>query len=393
MMKITICGGGNAAHVAAGLASARQQAEVNVYLPFAEEEQKWQKGISEQGGITVRFSNGEVTGRPARISSDPAQVIPGSELVLLALPAFAHAQVLKDLAPYIQPGAALGAMPARGGFDWSVKSCLGKKFHSLAFFGLQTLPWACRIDQYGQSVQVKGTKDLVEIAAAPSEQAAGLAVTLEEIFGLSLQPVNCFLCLTLANTGQLLHPGLMYGLFHGWQGDPYPNAPLFYQGVSPESAAVLEQMSGEVILLREALTAELPCLDFSVVRPLLDWLYLSYNGSIANPASLQSSLATNSSYAGLTAPMLETEAGLLPDFKARYLSEDVPYGLMVTRGLAELAGVQTPVMDEVITWSQERLGLEFLKDGKLRGKDLRATRAPQRYGINTLDILTKNRQA
>ena len=33
--------------------------------------------------------------------------------------------------------------------------------------------------------------------------------------------------------------------------------------------------------------------------------------------------------------------GFMPNFRYRYFSEDIPVGLMVTRGVAELAGVPT----------------------------------------------------
>lgn len=75
----------------------------------------------------------------------------------------------------------------------------------------------------------------------------------------------------------------------------------------------------------------------------------------------------------------------MPDFQARYLSEDVPYGLVVTRGYAELLGVPTPMMDQVITWAQEKLGKEYLVNGKLSGADIHNTRAPQRYGAKTIE--------
>jgi hypothetical protein len=392
-MKITICGGGNAAHAAAGLLGAQPGVEVSVYVPFAEEEEQWKAGLSRQGGIRVQLPDREVLGCPQQVSSDPARVIPGSDYILLALPAFAHDQILKDIAPYIKPGAVLGAMPARGGFDWSAKSSLRGKSSQITLFGLQTLPWACRIERYGESVRVMGTKEQVEIAARPAGNAGEIAAQLGNLLGLVLQPVDCFFCLTLANTGQLLHPGLMYGLFHSWQGEPLKQAPLFYQGVNEESAAVLEALSSEVMAVRAKIEQTHPCLDLAFVRPLKEWLKISYNGNIADPETLQSSLATNRSYAGLTAPVRETPSGLAPDFTSRYLSEDVPYGLVVTRGIAGLAGVPTPMTDRVIEWSQEKLGVEYLKDGELRGKDLRGTRAPQRYGIKSLEQLINFRQA
>ena len=66
-------------------------------------------------------------------------------------------------------------------------------------------------------------------------------------------------------------------------------------------------------------------------------------------------------------------------------------GLVVTRGIAELAGVPTPHMDDVIYWCQKMIGKEYLSlDGKVNGKDLLSTRAPQRYGYNDLESFMKN---
>ena len=38
---------------------------------------------------------------------------------------------------------------------------------------------------------------------------------LRPLFDVDLRPVSSFLTLTLANTGQLIHPGIMYGLCAG----------------------------------------------------------------------------------------------------------------------------------------------------------------------------------
>jgi hypothetical protein len=387
-MQITICGGGNAAHTAAGLTSANPDVNVKVFLPLADEEKLWREGVSRNGGITVRFPNHSTSGKPDRVSSDPAEVLPGSELVLLALPAFAHETVLERIAPYLDPGASIIAMPARGGLDWAAEKVLQNGFTEYTLVGLQTLPWACRIEKYGHEVKVMGAKAQVEAAARPLEKTPEAARVLQKLLGLNLRPVDCFLCLTLANTGQVLHPGLMYGLFKDWQGEPYHEAPLFYQGVNAGSAEILQQMSEEIQSLRMRLEECFPCINFSYVRPLDEWLQMSYRKDIDDSSTLETSLSTNRSYAGLKAPMKLVDGGFAPDFDSRYLTEDVPYGLVVTRGIAELAGVKTPVIDEVITWSQENIGLEFLKEGKLMGRDLNKSRAPQFYGINRLELLS-----
>jgi hypothetical protein len=386
-MKIAVCGGGNAAHTLAGLLSAWPEHIVKIYLSFPDEAWHWQQGAAKNGGMVVNFPDRTITGKPHTISSDPAEVIPDSDVVLLALPAFAHEQVLEEISPYLEPGAWVGALPARGGFEWESAVRLGQDHPSLTVFGLQTLPWACRIEEFGHAVQVKGSKAVVEVASLPEDNAAQVAGILEGLLGVHLKSVPCFLCLSLANTGQLLHPGLMYGHFRDWQGEVYPEAPLFYQGANETAAETLQQMSAEVQVIRQNLAAAFPCMDFSPVRPLIDWIRVSYEGDIEDPSTLQSCLATNRSYAGLIAPVKENGSGFIPDFRSRYLTEDVPYGLVVTKGIAELAGVNTPVIDRVILWAQERLGCEYLVGDRLSGRDIFSARAPQRYGITSLEQL------
>ena len=83
---------------------------------------------------------------------------------------------------------------------------------------------------------------------------------------------------------------------------------------------------------------------------------------------------------------LETEDGkFVPDFTHRFLTEDVPFGLVVLRGIAEIAGVPTPKLDTVLCWSQQKLGKEYLVGSRLIGKDIDATRCPQRYGYSTME--------
>ena len=51
---------------------------------------------------------------------------------------------------------------------------------------------------------------------------------------------------------------------------------------------------------------------------------------------------------GLTHPTEKNADGkYVPNFQYRYLLEDIPFGLLVMRGVAALAEVQTPTMDKV----------------------------------------------
>ena len=97
---------------------------MNVYLSMVDEAQLWQAGIASQGSMTFLRQVGTIKSLPQKISSDPAQVIPGSQLVLLTLPAFAHESVLGEIAPYLEPGTLVGALAARGSYDLCTRDVL-----------------------------------------------------------------------------------------------------------------------------------------------------------------------------------------------------------------------------------------------------------------------------
>lgn len=380
-IKITVCGGGNGAQALVAIAAGLGGCEVDIYAPFADEADRLRQGTNRNGGIES-VGMAAARGMPHRISADPSAVIPGSEIVFLVAPAFAHKAMLDAITPYLGAKTWVGALPARGGFDYAAFSILtAHKRPDVRLFGLQTLPWSCRIEKYGESVRILGIKSIVDVATRPAIQVEEMQQTLQSILGLSMDKAANFLALTLANVGQLIHPGIMYSLFAGWDGKPYraETIPLFYQSLNEKGAAILQQLSDDIQHVRSHLTHYL---DLSAVRPLHEWLLRSYPNDIADPSTLRSAFVSNRAYAGLKAPMQEVAPGeYAPDFKARYLAEDAPYGLAISRAIAQLAGVRTPMIDEVLRWAGARLEIDLL-DSQAPG-----LRTPQNYGIHHLKEL------
>ncbi len=59
------------------------------------------------------------------ITKDPVKAAKGCDVVLLAVPAFAHQQYLEELAPHLEPGTIIVGIPGQPGFDFAVRSALG----------------------------------------------------------------------------------------------------------------------------------------------------------------------------------------------------------------------------------------------------------------------------
>ena len=128
-----------------------------------------------------------------------------------------------------------------------------------------------------------------------------------------------------------------------------------------------------------------PDINSLQVVPIHLWLERRYSHDISNKSTLYQAIQTNAAFQGIKHPVKTTEDGkFVPDFTHRYMTEDVPYGLVVIRGIAEIVKVKTPNIDKVLAWCQEKMGKEYLVSSKLQGKDVASSRAPQRYGFTTI---------
>merc|ERR1712216_839155 len=109
-------------------------------------------------------------------------------------------------------------------------------------------------------------------------------------------------------------------------------------------------------------------------------------GQMSDTSTLKTCMNTNKAYDGLAHPCIQGEdKKFMPDLKYRYVAEDCPAGLCFSKGLAELCEIPTPTIAKVILWAQQCLGKEWMLDGKMQGKDVSETRAPQGVGIKTMD--------
>eukprot|EP00049_Salpingoeca_infusionum_P003309 m.65442 g.65442 ORF g.65442 m.65442 type:complete len:420 (+) comp12056_c0_seq4:339-1598(+) len=389
-----LCPGGNAAHVLTGRVSAllAEKYDVTLLTSFGTEAQDLNTAIKAHEGIEVSHTWPEqpspLKGKPAAVVSDPSLCIPDADIILFLLPAFAHESYLQAFKPHLgKKDVLLGTMPCQGGFDICVHSVLPDLMDKVSLFGLETLPWACRISKPGQVVEVLGTKKEVDMCVEPTSRSEEIRDVCQELIGPtpSLHLTGSFLGLTLMNINSVWHPTITFGRFRGWDGvTPFEEPPLFYEGVDDFTADMLCNISTEIQEVKHKINEEYPDIDLSAVVHVTDWIKRAYQGQISDTTSLGSCIRTNSAYKGLTHAMKKVEGGYVPNFDYRYTSEDIPMGLVVTRGIAQLCDVPTPHLDKVLNWFEEHVPKSFLVEGKLTGTDIATTRCPQRYGYTDL---------
>ena len=154
---ITICGGGNATHAMIPIIQSNFHGQINLFLPYEEEVNYFKRLIDEGEFIIAKKGEERLKGCPDKVSKFAEEVCSDADLILLPLPAFAHELTLCQIAPFLKEEAIVGAIPARSGFEYSTLQIL-KEAHreKVKIFGLQTLPWACRIREYACKVEILG---------------------------------------------------------------------------------------------------------------------------------------------------------------------------------------------------------------------------------------------
>jgi NAD/NADP octopine/nopaline dehydrogenase, alpha-helical domain len=381
---LAICGGGNGGHALAVVASQNFDGDIDWLVGSEEKADLLRRGMSADG----LHSTGVIRGNAHRlrtISADPAQVIPNADIVMIVVPAFVHAMVLRRIAPHVSQATTVGCLPTRGGFEFEATRLIPRYGGTCQrIFGLQTLPWSTRVVTPGRVVNIGAAKAEVVLAALPAGDGAGIAARLSEIIGTQVVPAEGFLNLTLGNPGQFIHPGLMYGHFRSWRGEEYEQdgIPMFYADATDEIGEVVEGLSDDAIEVRSG-----NAVNLQEVIPVHEWLRSSYGHVTGDTNTVATCLRTGPIRAR-KAPMNEVRPGrFAPNFGYRYLSEDVPYGLVITRALADIANVRTPTIDEVVRWAQSAMQKIYLVGEELEGRDVRDLPIPQHYGVSALSDL------
>nr|CAL90921.1 strombine dehydrogenase [Arenicola marina] len=396
MVVALICGGGNGAHVCAGIAASQPGVEARVLTLFADEAERWTKAMACNDFVVTVNSKGkaptELKAKPTVVSKKAADVMSGVDIIVLMVPAFAHTGYLEELKPLMKPGMVLVGCPGQAGFEFAVRGILGDLARHVSLLSFESLPWACRMLEFGKKSEVLATKGSLTGALQLGDPAPAVDPTamLQQVLGEAPKLITKghLLGITLMGTNGYLHPSIMFGFWSHWDGKPLEQSPLFYNGVDRFSAGVLSSVSDEVVAIAKAVMQQRPQVDLNNVTHIVDWYRRCYANDITDPTDLYSCIQTNNAYNGLTHPCEQTSNGrFVPNYRYRYLTEDIPFGLVVMRGIATLAGVATPSMDKVITWAQGCLGKEYLVGDQLTGKDIPATRCPQAYNLPCLDTI------
>lgn len=334
-MNITICGGGNLGHVCAGFFAAQEKHKVSLLTTHPD---KWSSNlevVDNQGGI--------FKGRLEKITSDPNEVIPDADIVLVCLPGFAIHDVLNNIAAHLNIRTWVGTVVSSTGFFFEAMEIFP---NNQPLFGFQRVPYISRIINYGHIAELKGYKESLSVAVEQTDDKEDVRAILEDLFKTPTKLLDSYYEVSLSNSNPLLHTSRLYTMWKDWKpGMSYDRNPDFYSDWTIEAAELLIAMDEEFQLLLKKIGVK-----EGAVPPVLQY----YESSDAE--SLTRKLHSIPAFKGLSSPMKVDKFGkYVPDFTSRYFTEDFPFGMRFIIETADKFKVAIPTIRQVYYWGTTQI--------------------------------------
>jgi opine dehydrogenase len=180
-------------------------------------------------------------------------------------------------------------------------------------------------------------------AALPADAGDG---TLAQLRGLwpCVDPAADVLSVAMSNPNPIVHPpGSLLNV--GWIQHAGPDFHMYDTGITEAVARVVHGVYREVEAVAEALGTRVLRYEEEAFRTRASIMGVAFRapfdtvaviGSIAGPGSVED----------------------------RYITEDLPYGLVPVAELGDAAGVETPLIDAIVTLGSAVCGRDFRSEGR-----------------------------
>ncbi|MDH4554633.1 hypothetical protein E8F11_05475 [Pseudomonas sp. BN417] len=382
---ITIVGGGNSAHVLIPLLS-----RTNHFIQLlTSRPNRWSRNPeliiqSPVNGVS------SVVGRIHGLSGDPAEVIPMSDIIILSMPVSEYYSALKDVAKYILPDRkyVIGTLYGQGGFDWMVRSAFNQHDLSLiTYFAIGALPWVCRARDYGRTGALLSANKRNLVAMSRPSEFRELNENLfrhlgEFWFGFgAFALADNFISVTLTVDNQIIHPSRLFGLYQSCDGvwDLAEDVPYFYKDFDDFSAELVSRIDEEYSSIRSSLRKRYSEMKFGF---MMSYLELEEFSNDYRPAAVIDTFIHSQSLSSIKTPTRFHGGKFHIDTSHRFFRDDVIYGVLIAKWIAEQMDLQTPTIDKLISWYKKRLAIA---DDKKEVDVYLTSGCPESYGLYHMD--------
>lgn len=307
---------------------AQTPAGVNFYLP---------------GGGKSGFA--KITGK---ITTDIKDAIENVELIMLVVPSYARDVFIQKAARYLQNGQTIVVWPGYFGAARCAKSLTDMAVKKdITICETESLIYATKKTS-PTKVLVKGKKDRLLCGVLPANRTEGTVERLQKIFS-ALVPAKNVLESTLANCNPVLHPASVILNLYRVERKFYPyfediGGPFIRSyDITPGMAGVMEAIDNERLNLAKKLGIDL--------LSLVDTMKAFYHAAGEDVYDI---ILNCSPYQKQAAPT---------SLNHRYVTEDIPFGLVAFASLGDQIQVPTPTIKGLVAIASAEKGENYWQTG------------------------------
>jgi opine dehydrogenase len=342
MTTVTILGGGNG-----GFAAAAHLATEGHAPRLYNRSEATIAAIRDRGAIEYSGVLGEGTARVPTITTDLSKALAGADLVMACLPATALSGLATQLADHLDGSRPLLLNPGATGGALAVRRTLERAGCGAVppIAETNTLTYIAR--KSGEvGVHVSALVDNVRCGPLPSAAREDAIDPFLELYP-SLTPVSSVLHTSLSNVNAVLHPpGIV--LSAAWIEHAGGDFRFYYDGATPAVANLMADLDAERLAIAEAWGLDID----------------AFPTMFADIGSTSKEAGASGSFLRVLRESEPNKSIRAPDsVDHRYFDEDVPFGLVPMEALGRAAGVDTPVIDSLITVAESVTGHDYRATG------------------------------
>lgn len=339
-LKFAVLGGSNAGLALAGRLSAAGY-YVNLYEHPSFEQNI--KPVKDEGGIELagpaapRAGFAKIRGV---VTTNMKDAIEGVDVINVVVPAFAHSIFYESMIPNLKNEQIVLTHTGNwGSLELAKTLTKAKTGKDVKIAETSIFIYACRISGHAK-VSIFSHKKQLMVAALPSRDTEYVIETLKEAFPEFISAPNV-LVTSLSNLNynhvpiMILNVGAIESNKGGF---------LFWkEGTTPSVGKVMESLDKERMAVMKALGL--------TPTSLLDITNEMYGTS-------------KESYYKMIQTLPQANVTKAPsNLRHRYISEDVPFGLVPIASLADSLGIPTPITHALIYLASSLVNVDFMHEG------------------------------
>jgi len=351
---IAILGGGHGAHqMALDLTIRGFKVNLCEHPDFKETfDNTLKTGIIECTGLI------EETAKIHKVTLDFKEAIEDVDNIFIVVPAIAHEVFFDNLIPHLRNDQLVVLWSADAGALRLAtrlrKEAPGKNVHIAE---TNTLPYGTRLTDHSKvELFVKAKK--IFFSTFPAVERESILERVKETFPV-LEPIDNILSTSFSNPNPTVHPAptlMNIGRIQYSKGDFY----LYKEGITEATARIIKKVYDETLEIANNMGFRM--------REFTDEQFM-------NPCSIMC--------VDFWAPF--DKGGIVSGIKGpsyiynRYITEDLPYGLVHRSQLGDLVDIPTPVIDSIINLGSATCEMDFWKGRTLEDLGI--------VGMNKVEII------